>query len=116
MGLYQSNFRFESAPPDPEAVRTEALRRLGTVRGIEALDFDGQLVIARSMLEPFTHHVVRSILLEMGGQPVSLRDGTPVQLEIPTWARHPIRDMPWRERMAVRYRWWGWLLGVRPKS
>lgn len=116
MGLYQSNFRFEAVRPDLEVVRTEARRRLGSARGIEALEFDGQTLIARSMLDPFTHHVVCAILVEMGGQPVSLRDGTPVHLEIPAWARHPIRDMPWRERMAVRYRWWGWLLGARPKS
>jgi hypothetical protein len=116
MGLYQSNFRFESGPPDLDVVRTEARGRLGSVRGIEALEVDGQILTARSMLDPFTHHVVCAILLEMGGQPVSLRDGSPVHLEVPPWARRPIREMPWRQRMAVRYGWWRWLLGGDAKS
>lgn len=52
------------------------------------------------MLDPFTHHVVCAILLEQGGRAVSLRDGTPVHLDVPRWAHHPLRELPWTERMA----------------
>lgn len=116
MGLYQSNFRFDGPLPDPESVRAEARRRLDSPRGIEALEIDGSTLIARSMLDPFTHHVVCAILLELGGTPVSLRDGTPVHLDVPPWAHHPLREMPWSERMALRYRWWRWFFGTVTKS
>ena len=116
MGLYESNFRFDGAPPDPQLVLTEARRRLGNVGGIEALEVEGQVLIARSMLDPFTHHVVCAILLQMGGRPVSIGGGQPVQIAVPPWAHHPISEMPWRQRMAIRYRWWQWLLGGASKS
>jgi len=110
--LYQSNFRFEDAVPNLDAVRAEAERRLGSTGGIEGLEIDGQTVIARSMLDPFTHPVVCAILLELGGRPVSIKDGQPVAPDVPPWAHRPIRELPWRRRMSIRYRWWAWLFGT----
>jgi hypothetical protein len=116
MGLYQSNFRFEGALPDLDAVRAEAHRRLGGTYGIEALELEGQTVVARSMLDPFTHPVVCAILQEVGGRPVDICDGQPIASEVPAWAHKPIREMAWRDRMAIRYRWWAWLFGtMRPR-
>lgn len=112
MGLYQSNYRFAGAPPDLDAVRVEARRRLGGSRGIEGLELEGRTVIARSMLDPFTHSVVCAILEEMGGQAVNIRDGRPIVSEVPAWAHKPLREMTWRDRMAIRSRWWAWLFGT----
>jgi hypothetical protein len=114
MGLYQSNFRFEGELPNLEAVRTEARRRLRWYGAdqIEGLEVQGQTIIARSMLGPFTHPVLCAVLQEMGGQPVSLFDGRPEDAPVPTWAHAPISDIPWRDRMAIRYGWWAWLFGT----
>lgn len=112
MGLYQSNFRFEGALPDLDAVRAEACHRLGDANGIEGLELEGQTVVARSMFDPFTHPVVCAILQEMGGRPVDIRDGHLIASEVPAWAHKPIREMAWRDRMAIRYRWWAWLFGT----
>jgi hypothetical protein len=119
VGLYQNNFRFERTLPNLEEVRVEARRRLGWywARAIEGLETDGQLVIARSLLNPFTHPVLCAILQEMGGQSVSNFDGKPQKMDVPAWAHAPISQMPFGERMATRYRWWAWLLGTaRPRS
>lgn len=116
MGLYQSNFRFGGALPDLKAVRVEARRRLGNTRGIEGLLLEGQTVVVRSTFDPFTHPVVCAILQEMGGEPVGLNDGRPLGTQPPSWAHQPIREMAWRDRMGVRYRWWAWFFGTaRPR-
>ncbi len=111
MGLYQSNFRFEDLP-DLEVVRVEVRRRLGDLSGLEGLEIQGQTLVARSMLGPFTHPVVCAVLEEMGGQPVSIVDGQPVSAHTPEWAHAPISDMSWSDRMAIRYRWWAWFFGT----
>lgn len=116
MGLYMSKFRFDGALPDLESVQHEVRRRLGGGGGIESLVAEGQIVVACSMLDPFTHPVVCAILQERGGQAVG-QDGRPVAVSVPAWAHKPIREMAWRDRMAVRYRWWSWLFGTaRPPS
>jgi hypothetical protein len=112
MGLYKSVFRFDGPLPDLREVEREALRRLGNIKGIEARFVESNDVVARSVFDPFTHPVVCAILEELGGQPVSLSDGRPVAAEIPPWALRRIREMPWRDRMAVRFHWWAWLLGT----
>ncbi len=114
VGLYQTIFFFEDALPNLGDVRVEAHRRLGWLgaRAIEGLETEGQLVIASSMLNPFTHHVLCAILQEMGGESVSHFDHKPQKIEIPTWAHAPINQMPLSKRMAIRYRWWAWLLGT----
>jgi hypothetical protein len=115
MGLYQDHFRFDDGLPDLNEVRAEAGRRLGGTGGIEALYAEGQTVVARSMLDPFTRPVVCAVLRERGGQYVGF-DGEPRDARIPAWAHRPIREMAWSERMAVRYRWWAWLFGTaRPR-
>lgn len=113
MGVYQSNFRFEGPLPDLDAVRDEVRRRLGSpLDGIYGLEVEGQTVEATSMLDPFTHPIVCAVLQELGGQPVSVRDGQPIASEAPAWAHKPIREMAWSDRMAIRYRWWAWFIGA----
>lgn len=105
MGLYQSCFRFDGAPPDLQEVRAEAERRLGGTTGIESLEAEGQTVVACSLLDPFTHPVVCAILQERGGKAVNVHDGEPDAMVVPVWAHSPISDLPWLERLAIRCRW-----------
>lgn len=112
MGLYQSNFSFDGAPPALEVVRAEVLRRLGSLADLEGLEVDGQTVVARSMLGPFTHPVVCAVLEELGGQAVDIVNGLPVKADIPDWARAPLSELTWSSRMAIRYRWWAWFFGT----
>lgn len=53
------------------------------------------------MLDPFTHPVVCAVLEARGGQPLSLRDGTPVRSRVPDWAHHPLRELTWGERTSA---------------
>ncbi|MBL0220400.1 MAG: hypothetical protein IPQ07_41835 [Myxococcales bacterium] len=112
MGLYRSKFRYASEPPDLKAVYAEAGRRLGGIGGIENLELEGNAVIAYSFMDAFTHPVVCAILEELGGQQVRGAHDEPVASMIPQWAHRPIREMPWHERMAIRYRWVSWLFGT----
>ncbi len=111
MGLYQSNFRFSGPIPSVSAIEAEARRRLGSIRGLEGLSVEKQTIIVCSMLDPFTHPVLCAILQEMGGQEISPSDGTPVAQNIPSWARRPLSELTWSQRMSIRWPWWRWLFG-----
>ncbi len=106
MGLYQTNFRFDGPLPDLDAACEEVRRRLGRQNGLEGFELNGDVVIARSALDPFTHPVVCAVIVEMGGQELHLTDGNPVITESPIWALSPLSDLSWKERMAIRLRWW----------
>lgn len=106
MSLDQTSFRFDGVLPDLAAVRSEAERRLGSASGIASITTEGKTVVAQSMLDPFTHPVVCAVLEEMGGKPLSARDGSPTTLGIPDWARRPISELGFFGRMKIQLAWW----------
>jgi len=112
MGLYQYQFRFPDGPPDLDGVLADVRARLGNTRGVDSLyiEADG-LVVATTMMDPFTHHVLAAALLDRGGQAMNF-SGEPVELAVPQWAHEPVHQMSWRERMSIRLGWWGWLFGT----
>ena len=112
MGLMQSKFRFEGPVPSLEVVRAEAKRRLGTLRDVESIHAEGQVITVSSMLGPFTHPVLCAILEAHGGRSVHLVTGAPSSQVAPAWAHAPIHALPWRQRFAVRFGWWRWLFGT----
>ncbi len=110
MGLYLDRFRYAAGLPNLDEVRAEVHRRLGFSDGIVGLRIEGQTVEATAMLEPFPRAIVCAILQELGGQRVDAH-GQPIDALVPAWAHKPIREMPWRTRMAVRFGWWAWFWG-----
>jgi hypothetical protein len=106
VGLYQSNFHFAGETPDLAGVRAEAKRRLGSIRDIECLETTEQTVTLRSMLGPFTHPVVCAILYELGGTPVDIVSGAIIDWAPEGWEHIRLRDMTWRVRLSLRFRYW----------
>jgi hypothetical protein len=110
MALQVDKFRYRD-PPDLDAIRAEAVRRLGDGSGIESLviDRDG-LVVARSLPGPFTQHVLRAVLTEAGGVLVA-PGGREVPADVPDWATRPLSELGWSARLGIR---WRWRMSMRP--